>query len=95
MVKYRFWVTTSLESATSLQSQNTGEGLGDNECIAALFYRHMDEMWGAGNIFPALEMAIAYLKSISSISRVPKGNTMFSSDAATISKNRQTASWVR
>jgi len=55
MVKYRFWVTTSLESATSLQIQNTGEG--DAECllVATHSYRHMNETGGVGNIVPALE----------------------------------------
>jgi hypothetical protein len=53
MVKYRFWVITSLEFATSLQSQNTGEG--DAECLATLSYRHIDETWGVCNIFLAHE----------------------------------------
>jgi hypothetical protein len=55
MVKYRFWVTTSHESAASLQSQNTDEG--DAECllVATLSCRHTDETWGARDIVPALE----------------------------------------
>jgi hypothetical protein len=39
MAKRCFWVTTSPESATLLQSQNTSEG--DAGCLATLAHRHM------------------------------------------------------